>query len=306
VTDGGTKADAGRENCFDNMDNNNDGLTDCGDPTCAGVGVCVTEPDNFALGVLIDKSAACPAGTTETKVFRGLTGGTTCTGCTCTPNPVTCDADIYAYGTVADCNADTTNTGGSLAGHVNAPCVDTHTLNSNVVTNGGFRASIVVVGQTCNGVGSASVSPASWTDSKKFCSYGLKGGGCPVGKKCVPVQADVNAQCALNSGSALCTGFNTTQNDWYTGYNDSRSCGACGCTAYGGACQYAQIQIGSDYTCAPTVAQYLQSGQKTCQGSYVPSVGLTANKVDPMCTPSSTFSGSLSPVGQQTLCCSPR
>jgi len=294
-------------NCFDNLDNNGNTLVDCGDPSCASVAICVTEPDNFKLGVLVDRSVNCPTDTTETNVYRGLTGGTTCSGCRCTPNPVTCDADIYAYGTAADCDADTSKTGGALAGHVNAPCddVNPNRLNPNVVTSGGFRAGIIAVGQSCNGIGTPTVTPAQWTESKKLCSYNAKGGGCATGKKCVPIQTDPNSQCALNSGSAVCSGFSLSMNDWYTGYGDTRSCGACGCQAYGGACQFASVWIGSDYSCAPGSNLTLQSGEKSCMYRYVPNVGLDAQKVASQCTTSSALSGSLSPIGQQTMCCVP-
>ena len=149
------------------------------------------------------------------------------------------------------------------------------------------------------------MAPAQWTESKKFCAYGAMGGGCATGKKCVPVQADTNSQCALNSGSGVCTGFTSSKTDWYTAYSDTRSCGACSCTAFGGACQYASVWIGSDYSCAPGSNLTLQSGEKNCTYKYVPNVGLDAQKVASQCTASSTLSGSLSPTGQQTMCCAP-
>ena len=76
--------------------------------------------------------------------------------------------------------------------------------------------------------------------------------------------------------------------------------------ASGGACQFASVHIGSDCSCADSIAQHLESGQKSCMYSDVPAVGLNAQPVASVCESKSDIAGTLTPLGQQTLCCAPQ
>jgi hypothetical protein len=299
----GGKVDAGSENCFDNIDNDADGQIDCADPKCASVATCVTEEASHALGVLVDATAACPAGTTATAINRGIVGPP-CNGCTCAPYPISCSADVFTYDTAAQCTGDTGLSGGTLVGNLTGPCVNDAFFQGN---KAGVRVALKT-NQQCSFGGTASVAPARWTTSKKLCAYTAKGGGCAAGKRCVPVQTDATTQCSLALGStATCGGFGTTQNDWYTGFTDARTCGTCGCTASGGACQNAQVMFGSDYLCTVTSPQYVAANTKSCvMTAYSPPAGFSFAPVNPTCTASAPVSGALTPTGAQTLCCSPR
>jgi hypothetical protein len=278
-------------------------MIDCADPVCAAVGTCVTEEPNHALGVLVDAAAACPAGTTPSAINRGIMGGA-CAGCTCTPNAVTCSADVFTYDTAAQCSGDTTNTGGALARRLTAACAST----DMPIFQGNKQGVRVVlnVGQSCNAGGTGSPPAVRWAAAKKLCVYGTRGGGCVAGKRCVPRQTDATTQCSVAAGAtATCSGFATTQNDWYSGYSDTRTCGACGCQAMGGACQNARVSLGNDYTCADSIVYY-NANTKTCAMTpYLPLAGFTFTAVNPTCTASATQNGTLTPTGAQTLCCSP-
>jgi hypothetical protein len=300
----GGKADAGVENCFDNIDNNADGMIDCADPLCGTVGTCVTEEPNHALGVLVDATAACPAGTTTSAINRGIMGGA-CAGCTCTANPVTCSADVFYYDTAAQCMGDTANAGGVLAGRVTGACITNTTMPIFQGNKSGVRV-LLNTGQTCSAGGTGSPAAVRWASAKKLCVYGARGGGCVAGKRCVPRQTDATTQCSVAAGTtATCSGFATMQNDWYSSYTDTRNCGACTCQAMGGACQNARVSLGSDYVCTDSI-MYYTPGPRTCAGtSYSPPAGFTFTAVNPTCTASAMQNGTLTPTGAQTLCCSP-
>jgi hypothetical protein len=162
------------------------------------------------------------------------------------------------------------------------------------------------VGQTCNAGGSGTPTAPRWASAKKLCVYPSRGGGCVAGKRCVPKQADATTQCAVAAGStATCSGFATTQNDWYTNYTDTRTCSMCGCTASGGACQSAHADFGSDYVCTDSLVS-IGPNMKVCGNtSYSPPAGFYFTPVNPTCNASATQNGALTPTGVQTLCCNP-
>ncbi|MET0390577.1 MAG: hypothetical protein ABW321_31685 [Polyangiales bacterium] len=287
------------EDCFDDVDNDLDGDLDCADADCRAPAQCVPAPDAFALGVVVDVTTRCPAGTRETKLYRGLSGGTQCSGCGCTPKPVRCEADLFIYNTLDDCNADVNNVGGRLATRVSLPCGD---IKEPIETGSGFRAGVIEVVETCNSEGTAAADPATWQETTKFCAFAAQGGGCAEAERCVPRPTE-GPPCALSSGSAACEGYESVSRNWYTGYDDTRSCAGCTCKASGGACDYAVVEIGSDWGCTGGDVDDLSSSTKSCKYSYSPLVGIRASRRESTCTASAALSGSLTPKGQQTLCC---
>jgi hypothetical protein len=103
-----------------------------------------------------------------------------------------------------------------------------------------------------------------------------------------------------------CGGFANTQSDWYTGFSDSRVCGACGCTVSGADCAGVTLDVGSDYTCSSN-AQVPEKAKKCFvpNGIYAPPVHLVGAPNQGTCTPDAAIAGSLDATGQSTLCCQP-
>jgi hypothetical protein len=286
------------EQCFDGADNDCNGATDCADSACEPGALCVDAPMNFQLGVVVADGDPCPDGfqAEEALIYRGLTGGD-CAGCDCAPNPTDCKAGLWYYTTEAACMGDVNLTGGTYAGEFGTACSG-NPINSGFLA--GARAGAFKVTQTCNVTGTAVPVPATWGSTRKFCRATSVGSGCGAGQACVP-KHEPKAQCALTSGSAVCDGYGSAQNDWFTGYSDSRSCASCGCTASGGHCDFMTMWLGNDYTCSEDNA--VPESGKWCGQKYAPPAYLGGDPKDPTCSVTTKLNGSLDPTGQSTLCC---
>ena len=293
---------SGVEDCFNGLDDDCNGQTDCEDKACAPVAVCEPLPKNGASGVVVAEADACPAGFTaeEKVIYHGLQDGG-CAGCGCTTGQTTCTGDVWYYKDAASCAADTTKTGGTIAGNYGFTCDSNPIVGTTIF---GARTSDWKVTQSCNASGSATLAPSAWSETQKFCRIDAEGKGCSVGNTCVPKESTA-PRCALAPGSGACAGFGTAQNDWYTGLTDTRACGACGCTASGGGCKGIVLTVGSDYSCSNN-AQVTELS-KTCfaNGIYSPPVHLSGNPKIGTCVAEASVTGSLDPTGQSTLCCQP-
>ena len=98
----------------------------------------------------------------------------------------------------------------------------------------------------------------------------------------------------------------TTTTYWYTGFTDTRTCGACTCGGpTGQSCAGMRIIVGTDYTCSPATAT-VASGARSCypnKGVYSPGLIFTGTATQPTCPGSAATVGALTPTGQRTLCC---
>ncbi len=308
--DGGGSPDSGTEGCVptgpedctNGIDDDCQNGIDCADPAC---GACVPLPNDFALGVMVDATAACPPGfaAEETDLFAGLDQGLGCVGsCTCQPNPTQCIGALYIYATEAQCQGDTALTGGQPYGGV----IDSQCTAMPVQEGfpGGFRIGNWSVQQSCSSSGVASPSPYTWGQRMKFCAAQAGLQGCDSTSACVPNDAAPDA-CLMTSGGAACPDpFSDRSGEWYTGLTDTRSCGPCECTASGGSCQFAQISLGSDWVCTDG-AYVSQQSPTSCGSAYSPPARVTGSPQDPTCTSASQLAGSIEVTGQQTVCCQP-
>jgi hypothetical protein len=293
---------SGAEDCFNGLDDDCNGMTDCEDAVCTDVAVCEPLPANAASGVIVLEADPCPAGFTadERIIHHGLQDGG-CTGCGCTTGPTSCSGEVWYYKDAAACSGDVAQVGGTAAGSFGFTC------DSNPITGGfvyGARASAWKVSQTCNANGAPTLAPPAWNQTRKFCRADAEGKGCGAGNTCVPKQTTA-PHCALAEGSGLCNGFGMSQSDWYTGFTDTRVCGACGCTATGGGCKGVQLAVGSDYSCINKALVNESTKQCFPNGIYAPPVHLTGNPTLGSCTADGGVKGSLIPTEQLTLCCNP-
>jgi hypothetical protein len=302
--DGGPQCvPTGPEDCSNGIDDDCMNGADCLDPTC---GQCVAVPQAFTAGLMVGANDVCPPGFTaqETSLFAGLDPGRGCVGnCMCTPNPTTCRGELFIYNTNAECQADSALTGGQMyAGLIDSTCT---TMPVREGFPGGFRMGNWTVDQSCAATGVASPSPYSWSSQMKFCAAVLGTSGCAATEVCVPPVAPVGDACVIASGGAPCpVGFTERMDQWFTGASDTRSCGACGCGASGGSCQFAEIELGSDWSCVDSFS-VSQSAPQYCSSTYSPPAQVGGFPTDPTCTPTSQQTGTVEATGQQTLCCLP-
>lgn len=300
---------AGAEDCFNGADDDCNGKTDCEDPACDAVAVC--EPLALAApsGVVVSEAEACPDGYTadEQLIHRKLEDGG-CAGCDCKVPTPTCTGDVWYFESAGACSLGTSVSGGTYAGNYGAMCSPNPINSSGSSFVFGVRTSAWKIQETCTPSGTATPVPAAWGTTMKFCRADAEGKGCGAGSTCVKKTAATAQHCALAAGSSSCTGFATTQSDWYTGFTDSRTCGACDCKASGGSCAPVQLAVGSDYACYPTPV--VNQSSKQCftdkpNGIYSPPVQLVNKGKIGTCTTSAPVVGSLDPTGQSTLCCQP-
>lgn len=286
-----------------------DGVIDCEDPQCADITTCVPTTDERA-GIVVDEDEPCPEGFEggETLIHRGLQPGT-CEGCGCDVGTTSCSAKLWLYADSNDCNGDVGLSGGTALGFE----IDTSCTADPIYYQdpGGIRADITATG-TCSSTGTPIPAAPDWNTTKKFCRVSLVGNGCAADHTCVPKTETPVAQCALvEGGGDACAGFGMMETDWYTGVDDQRTCGACFCSPVGGDCANVHVEVGSDYSCGDHGVN-LGDNAKKCFGAfpdnapYSPDVRLVGTPTPAAgCTATSTPSGTISPTGQQTLCCAP-
>jgi hypothetical protein len=288
-------AGGGAEDCFNTIDDDRDGAPDCADSDCAATATCVPSGAGFLAGVLVEADAPCPPGFEggETMLHRGLTAAG-CEGCECElGGPIDCTGYLAVYDTAEACTADTARTGGTeIATAITSTC-SASPIHDGFVN--GLRATITA-SETCVAGGAASVDTPTWAESQKFCRATAVGIGCAGATVCAPIRDDA---CALAEGAAECAGVEET---WYTGFDDQRSCSACGCSSRGDACAGVRVEIGNDWICSAEAM--LADGEQRCAAGYSPPARLVGEVVQPTgCDASSELAGDVMPTGESTLCC---
>jgi hypothetical protein len=302
---GGACRPTGPENCFNNYDDDCDGNVDCADSDCTPVAQCVPLEPVGLLGVMVSASEGCPLGYANqyTLVAGPNAGG--CTGCSCRPPAVTCSATVYSFGTPTACGSATTPGVAELTFSSTQPCTVPSWIGSTQGTIYGVQASAFTVSLagTCVPSGTPTLAPVDWTSTVRFCATSTVGGGCGR-QACVPVVAPV--RCAMFDGARPCPP-DTSTSYWYTGASDGRTCSSCTCgTPTGASCSGLALSVGSDFSCS-TVTQTVGPGQRKCYaGAGVNSPGLVFSgaPTTPTCAGSSTVSGTITPTGMKTVCCS--
>jgi hypothetical protein len=285
-------------NCFDGIDDNGDGLVDCGDPTCLAGAECVAAADGYELGTRVELLEACPAAFPDTDLAlgQGLVAGSTCDACQCSKPEAQCYAPMVTFES-ADCSG----------AYVHYASVSTAAICSGAGNPLGVVRSVYFGGVSLY-AGSCTpnnpTTPTSWTQQARFCGTVHVGGGCATGQVCAPKAA---SHCALAPGAQACpAGYaQAHQASWYTAVADQRSC-ACTCDAPTGL------------SCAGTSVELLES---MCDGPSTPA-GLNACLAhefgstiaaravgDPggSCVPHGpgAMTGAALPTDERTLCCVP-
>lgn len=290
----------GAEECFNGVDDDCNGLTDCGDPACAPDATC--EPNGENPGVIVAHDAECPPGYTESTIelHQGLVGEP-CTGCSCAVDvPTECVGDLYLYESDGECLADDDLNGGIA---VDAPV--TFECPNEPLVDGftwGYRVEAVrlVPGTgTCAPSGTPSLGPVSWQQSYKYCVTDTVGVGCQFGFACVPKQQTGKACFELLRGECP---DDLLRQVFFEDYEDERTC-TCECEGEGD-CNDVGIRMGSDWSCGIEEHPVTPAGEKDCETTpYSPPASLLGTPKAPACTPRGNISGGLTPAKPRTLCC---
>jgi hypothetical protein len=296
------------EDCFNGKDDDCDNAADCADPDCGSRTTCTMEGN--VIGLLVAVGDPCPTGYTKAPapLHRDLTAGG-CAGCSCAaPTPTGCNAALVGWG----------QDGSGLSS--TAPCmnetaprpvqVSSFTCSTESPLMGWLLGAsverVTTTSGTCAPQGQPRLAAPTWGETRELCITPSRGGGCELGRVCVPRVA----QASLCTESSVATCPNGLANQtWFTGISDTRRCGACVCNAVGASCDGVQVLLGSDGPCDGAIAGVLSVGQKICGGpssaifAYSPGVRLTGTPVNATCQSSSALSGAATMSGGRSFCC---
>lgn len=297
---------AGTEDCFDNVDDDCDGLVDCADPDCTGgssaKAACVADPGAFAPGVIISggASAICPTvWPNPTTISSGINQACGRGTCSCASPKNSCTAHIYDDGSSGSCPQSNSVASADLV----------TTCTSSFAIPAGDYHSIATqwTGDCGNPTGAPAKPSPTWDDTEKFCTGGLAGGGCGAGWICVPPGPN---HCAMKAGSQLGCPVNYVKRTtrYYTGFDDqSRSCQcSCSLTAPGSCMGTPTLAVWTGPGCTGA-SNILSNGCSNNDLSAFQTASLSGISVKdgPSCAIGATQIGTTTLTGEQTVCCLP-
>jgi hypothetical protein len=326
------------EDCFNGIDDDCNGKTDCEDPACTAGTECIAAPGStFQAGTEVaTPTTTCPSNFTggETALNEGLSvpAATSCSGCSCSAT-TSCSISLYSYSTAATCSADTAMTGGTLVGTItNSAMCNTPSAG---FTGAGYRVGPITQSDSaCTPSGTPTLPATSWTTQKKFCAANRVGGGCSPGYVCAPKLTQVSDHCVRADGANLScpAGYSPQTDAWYKSASDTRACAACGCgTETAGDCTKESLS-GTAYARSlafwpNSFGMCSQSGgtsfnvsttpnSKTCcalmceasscagtGGIACGNFGYAYPPLQASCPATSAISGAAGPTGPETVCC---
>jgi hypothetical protein len=308
------------EDCFNGIDDDCDGLTDCADPACVPIAVCVPRPSGN-VGAIVGATDACPKGfaaVNNNATPFGLTidgGGAACGGCQCVQatSATTCSATLTTYLSTADCQAAANGKNvGTISSGGPDPCPVPDTSTANVF--GAALSPWTVSSSSCGPSGTPMRPTATFATNAGFCPAAnlvasTLDSGCGTGSVCMRRPA-AGMACVLLADASACPSGTKTSGILYGGLQDNRTCAACTCAVQGASCDNLVVAMGSDYGCGLDTAD-LRGGARTCtttqptSGVYVPGYHLTGQPTNGACKPVSALSGTVTPTGARALCCVP-
>jgi hypothetical protein len=299
------------EDCFNNKDDDCDGLVDCDDPDCVGgaspTAICVPDPSGFTGGTVA--AGTCPnTFPISTSIYQGLSAAcssTSCGGCTTLTSdfgpPDDCYTLVWNWST-NQCNGGS----GAQVRATSALCTAITPVPANHWHS--IETPAYYDGYCNNPNGSSSKMTPQWSTSKLFCRGNVVGGGCIAGNICVPAATN---HCVIKTGASLAcpTGYNP-QSPYYTGYDDSTRVCTCGCiNSVQGTCTGSPlVQVFSNSMCttgAHTISPATCDNTDLSAYGWAEGSGVTVAS-HATCAPSGyVSSGSVMTTGEQTVCCMP-
>jgi hypothetical protein len=310
------------EICNNGIDDNCNGLVDCADPQCTvdggtngqGQWACQPLPSGGGWSIVAydpTTHAACPASfaTTATDVLSNIAFTNDTCGCNCTNTKA-----AHCQGTWGWTENATSSCGNKPSGGLTLSqggCLDNSGDNLDQASYWiGAASNVVTVAGTCTGAGKVTTAPAVTDDQGETCALPQAGGGCPALSACVPVAPAPFQLCSVESGTATCpTGL--VASSVYTGFDDTRSCGACACATGNLACTMTGANFYEASGCTGASCEIGTSCAKCtlmASGNTNSMAGVfTSNNTETVCgvTTPSAPTGTVTKTGPLTVCCVP-
>jgi hypothetical protein len=293
------------ETCFDDLDNDCDGLVDCADPDCTPTAECVPNASgSFNLGTIVPQNTSCPSGFNGFKpdLYNQVDPGTDCSGCSCTPT-MSCSMTVGDYGSNACPN-------GQLQKTVSA----TKFCNDNGGNGIGFSSGKIsmappVTNAQCLGAGNPQLPALGWAGQVTFCTTASVG-GCGPNQRCVP-RLQNGKHCAFAFGTMSCpSGYQAEgSGPWYGSFTDQRSCSVCSCSSQpqGADCSMVKAAFSTQLGCMGNLKTEAGNSSDCSAGGPFQSVVLANPPPMPTCSNSGASSKVMGSVNVQgwdrTLCC---
>lgn len=276
---GGTEPEP-PENCWDGIDNDGNGKTDCEDPYCQSQGSqCVVLPSGWEGPVALYDGAfsasppACGGAypITAENAFKDISVPATCAACSCqSPTGRSCSMPNMQLLDHADCERGPHVSGWTIPGNETDP--DTQEIREallagncvglNLTTSDGdggtppppasavLESSSIASGGSCVPTSvNTNPLPLGWNNRARACgapSTGLAAKGCSAETLCLPPPGkDFNrGTCVFKDGDHTCSGSFGQKFLYYRDAEDNRSCSDCGCgTPSNGVCEGSQFEI---------------------------------------------------------------
>ncbi len=249
---------------------------------------------------------SCGAGFDPTSAFDGnadlVAPPATCSACECGPvSGESCDGPVMSFFFDSSCQtAAGTQT-------VTSSCEPT-TLGAMSVT----VAAPVAAGGTCAGMGGvATTTPSTWGQRARACAATSSlPGSCPSGQVCAPAPAApfASGMCVMQTGVATAcpSGYPSGPQVFYASFDDTRGCSACDCDPpLGALCTIGAPAItnciGGSLDAPNTCVAF--TGPEPVKLAAPPT--LTSPGSCSVTAGGGTPSGSATPTGATSFCCSP-
>jgi hypothetical protein len=292
----------GVEDCFNGVDDNDDGLVDCADPTCQPAAACVPDPAQWAgphaaAIFLTGQTQPCPGGWSTPQVTYAagsIVAPPAMCGCACGAVTGACNAHATLTTYPTGCTA--------VAG-ASLPMTD-----GQCQPLGGFGALVAAKGTppqpsstgSCSPAPSKTVPPYTTSNVAVFCAAksSLLQGGCADGMVCAPRPDAPYKICVAVQGTATCPAGYANKLNVYESFNDTRSCSDCNCGAPANVACSGQIGFFSDPSCggAPFATLPVNNMCVGLTNGTIPGAGRYTSATIGACTP-----GPVSPTGNVTI-----
>lgn len=307
---------ARQEICFNGVDDDCDGMTDCADSAdCSAGATCAPAPPSAVpLRVMVATNQPCPAGYRDPQILRtGLSvSGERCSGCKCKTESVRCAPKLFKYNSQAQCEEDTTGTGGvpfqvrsnplakSVTDAMDCPWLADLPDSSSAA----LRMEEWTLTANCpvDSTGVPTPPSVTWAQERRFCTLERYGAGCTDGHICVPMGGPT---AIIMKGNANCSGEGYPRAaTWYAAAVDNRTCTLCKCARVGAKCASTLIG-GLDSTCnGGTESFALTPGPtgRNCALPYSPGLRVAQDPQPGTCESESSVVGDLAPSEPHTVC----
>ncbi|HRI69262.1 MAG TPA: hypothetical protein PK156_33760 [Polyangium sp.] len=323
----------GGEDCWNGADDDMDGATDCADSDCTPVATCTSNvPFGWSgFAVLFEgvpsQEPACPSTFPSGMPYIGhhtpIAPPAMCSACTCAaPTGETCDLPDAVSISNMTCNNNPMSIGNiNLPANWNGNCYSMSYFPSQTGCNGPCAVSLTaaaatVTGGACAPGGGMPTKPQqTWAILGKACGESSIGGGCGAGKVCQPKPTlpYLPGLCIYKTGDVACPAMDfTDKHVFYDSVDDTRGCTGCACGAPSGSNCTAKLDVYGDSfsSVCNTLVTSLNTG--SCMNLMNnPQLGaVKATITQPpnggTCAASGGQpTGTVTPAGPTTFCCSP-